>query len=178
MDLDGNGREWCSTEIYIRATVVFVYANDYPQALSNSHAYLYADDTTICHQRNYVLEIENILNKKYVKACNWFVDNKQGKKLPEFSTTYHNNRIKQHHTVEYFSCNLDANLSEESVAMKPLRKVSTKLQFLHSQNEFLTPKLRWLRCNSLIQSHFGYACVSWHCLVGQKMRKKNTGSLK
>ena len=58
----------------------------------------------------------------------------QGKKLPQFNITYHNNRIKQHHTVEYFGCCLDANLIEESIAMKSLRKFSTKLQFLHSQN--------------------------------------------
>ena len=63
--------------------------------------------------------------------------------------------------AEYLGCYLDANI--ESIVMKPLRKISTKLQFLHSQNEYLTPELLRLLCNSLIQSHFDYACVTWYC---------------
>ena len=32
--------------------------------------------------------------------------------------------------VEYLGCCLDTNLSEESMVMKSLRKINTKLQFL------------------------------------------------
>ena len=61
----------------ILGLVLFLlYINHFRQALSNDHTYLYADHTTICYRRNNVSEIENVLNKKYVKACNWFVDNK------------------------------------------------------------------------------------------------------
>ena len=74
--------------------------------------------------------------------------------------------------VEYLGCCLDANLSGESMAMKSLRKIKTKLQFLHRQNEFLNPKLRRLLCNSLIQPHFDYACISWYPLIKQKIRNK------
>ena len=56
-------------------------------------------------------------------------------------------------------CCLDANLSGESMTVISLRKVNTKLQFLHRQNEFLDPKLRRLLCNSLIKLHFCYACI-------------------
>ena len=56
--------------------------------------------------------------------------------------------------------------------MKSLRKVNTKLQFLYRQNEFLNPKLGRLLCNSLIQLHFDYACISWYPLINQKMRNK------
>ena len=56
--------------------LLFLYINDFPQALSKNHTYLYAGHTTICHQHNNVSEIENVLNEKYVKACNWFVDKK------------------------------------------------------------------------------------------------------
>ena len=95
---------------------------------------MYADDTTICHQRNYVLEIENMLNKKYVKACNWLVDNKSFvDHFDEYKTKCilfsreksYQNLTQRTITIEY--------LSEESIAMKSLRKFSTKLQFLHSQ---------------------------------------------
>ena len=74
--------------------------------------------------------------------------------------------------VEYLDCCLDPNLSGESMEMKSLRKISTKLQFLYRQNEFLNLKLRRLLCNSLTQPHFDYACISWYPLINQKMRNK------
>ena len=39
-----------------------------------------------------------------------------GKNLPEIKTTYHNNRVKQHHMVKYHSKERIDNLSEESIA--------------------------------------------------------------
>ena len=83
-----------------------------------------------------------------------------------------NNTIKQYRMVEYLGCCLNNNLSGESMAMKSLTKINTKLHFLHRQNEFLNPKLRRLLCNALIQPHFDYACISWYPLISQKMRKK------
>ena len=74
--------------------------------------------------------------------------------------------------VEYLGCCLDANLSGESMAMKYLRKINIKLQFLYRQNEFLNPKLRRLLCNPLIQPHFDYACISWYPLINHKIRNK------
>ena len=74
--------------------------------------------------------------------------------------------------VEYLGCCLDANLSGESMAMKSLRKIITKLQFLYRQNDLLNSKLRRLLCNSLFQPHFYYACISWYLLINQKMRNK------
>ena len=57
------------------------------------------------------------------------------------------------------------------MALKILKKIDTKLQFLYRRNEFLNPKLRKLLCNSLIESQFGHACISWYPLVSRKMRK-------
>ena len=74
--------------------------------------------------------------------------------------------------VIYLGCCLDANSSRESMIMKSLRKINTKLQFLYTQNEFLNPKLRMLLCNPLIQTHFDYACIPWFPLINQKMRNK------
>ena len=52
------------------------YINDIPQALSDSHTYLYANDTNIFYQHKDVTEIENDLNKESANVCKWFVDNK------------------------------------------------------------------------------------------------------
>ena len=83
-----------------------LYINDIPQVLSNTHIYLYADDTSIFCQHKDVTEIKNVFNKKFANVCDWFVDNKlsidfdedktkcilfsREKNLPEFNITYDN----------------------------------------------------------------------------------------
>ena len=47
-----------------------------------------------------------------------------GKKPAGVNITYDNNRIKQFHKVEYLGCYLDANLSEEPMAMKSLKRIN------------------------------------------------------
>ena len=58
------------------------------------------------------------------------------------------------------------------MAMKSLKKINAKLQFLYRQNEFLNPKLHKLLCNSLIQPNFDYACISWYPLLSKQIKKK------
>ena len=81
--------------------------------------------------------------------------------LPGLHITYNSNNIKQYRMVEYLGCCFDGNLSGESMTMKCLRMINTKLQFLYRQNEFLNSKLRTLLQNSLIQPQFGNGCISW-----------------
>ena len=52
-------------------------------------------------------------------------------------------------------------MSGESMANKVISKVNARLKFLHRKNKYLTPNLRRLLCNALIQSHFDYACSAW-----------------
>ena len=49
-------------------------------------------------------------------------------------------------------------MSGESMANKVMSKVNVRLKFLHQKNKYLTPNLRRLLCNALIQPHFDYAC--------------------
>ena len=51
-----------------------LYINDIPQALLNSHTYLYAEDVCIFDQHKDVKEVKNVLNKKTGSECKWFVD--------------------------------------------------------------------------------------------------------
>ena len=46
------------------------------------------------------------------------------------------------------------------MAMKSLKMINTKLQFLYRQNESINPKLRRLLYNSLIQQYIDYVCIS------------------
>ena len=51
-------------------------------------------------------------------------------------------------------------MSGEPIALKVVSKISGKLKFLYRKNKFLTPELRRMLCNALIQSHFDYACTA------------------
>ena len=93
-----------------------------------------------------------------MNLCDWFVDNKLSilfdedktkcilfswnKTLLELNIVYNDNRIKQYCMVEYLGCCLDANLNGESMAMKSIRKINTKLHFLYKLTELYRLKIR------------------------------------
>ena len=53
-------------------------------------------------------------------------------------------------------------MSGESKASKVIGKVNPRLKFVHWTNKYLTPNLRRLLCNALIQLYFDYACPAWY----------------
>ena len=52
---------------------------------------------------------------------------------------------------------MDETMSGEAMALNVIYKINNKLKFLYRKNDFLTPTLRRLLCNGLIQPHFDYA---------------------
>ena len=58
------------------------------------------------------------------------------------------------------------------MALKVVNKLNSRHKFLHNQNKFLTPALRRLFCNALIQPHFDYASSVWCPNLTQKMKHK------
>ena len=60
----------------------------------------------------------------------------------------------------------------ESMALKVINKINSRLKFLHRKNKFLTPALRRLLCNALIQPRFDYASSAWYPNLTQKMKNK------
>ena len=60
--------------------------------------------------------------------------------------------------------------SDESMALNGIDKINSRLKFLHRQNRFLTPPLRRLLCNALIQPLFDYACTAWFPNLSKKLR--------
>ena len=57
------------------------------------------------------------------------------------------------------------------MAMKSLRKMNAKLQFLYGQNEFVNSKLCRRLCNSLIQ--LGYTYINFFVSLRKKYRFLN-----
>jgi len=58
------------------------------------------------------------------------------------------------------------------MALKIISKVNNRLRFLYRKNKFLTPSLRRLLCNALIQPHFDYACTAWYPSLNKNLKKK------
>ena len=159
-----------------------------PQAVVTD-SLLYADNTCIVFQHENVTEIEKQLLKDFSSLCDWFVDNKLSVHFGQDKTksiifgtkhkfrnakalniVYNGTEIKQYEKVKYLGCILDQNLSGESMALNVIDKVNSRLKFLHRQNRFLTPPLRRLLCNALIQPLFDYACTAWFSNLSKRLK--------
>ena len=162
--------------------------NDIPQT-AKSNLFLYADNSCLVFQGKDVIEIEKQLNGDFTNICEWFVDNRLSihfgvdkaksilfafkskiKKVPKLKINYRNIQIKQHLKVTYLGCMLDEAISGESMALKVINKINSRLKFLNRKNKFLTPVLRRLLCNALIQPHFDYASSAWYPNLTHKMK--------
>ena len=80
--------------------------------------------------------------------------------------------IKQHSKVTNLGCILNETMSGESMYLKVINKTNSRLKFLHRKNNFLTPALRRLLCNALIQPNFDYASSAWYPNLTRKMKNK------
>ena len=67
---------------------------------------------------------------------------------------------------------LDETMSGETMALSVINKINNKLKFLYRKNRFLTPTLRRLLCNALIQPHFDYACSAWYPSLTKKLKNR------
>ena len=164
--------------------------NDIPQTVK-SNLFLCADDSCLIFQGKDVIEIEKQLNEDFTNICEWFVDNRLSidfgedktksilfaskrkiKRVPKLKIKYKNIQIKQHSKVTYLGFILDKTLSGESMALKVINKINSRLKFLHRKNKFLTTALRRLLCNALNQPHFEYASSAWYPKLTEKMKNK------
>ena len=74
--------------------------------------------------------------------------------------------------MTYLGCLLDETLSGESMALKVINQINSRLRFLYRRNRFLSLRLRRLLCNSLIQHHFDYACSAWYPNLNKRLLSK------
>ena len=167
-----------------------LYVNDMVQAV-NCDLLLYADDTGLIFQHKGINIIEQQLNGNFSNICDWFVDNKLSihfgedktksilfapstkcKKIRKLNISYGSLKIKQYSEVTYLGCILDESLSGESMALNVVSKINTRLKFLYRKGKFLSPQLRRLLCNALIQPHFDYACSVWYPNLNKKFKTK------
>ena len=104
-----------------------------------------------------------------------FASKRKIKKLPKLSFSYKNIKTKQHSKVRlktYLGCILDETISGESIVLKVINKINSRLKFLHGKNKFLTPALRRLLCNGNVLIHVDYASSTWCPKLTQEMKRK------
>ena len=107
-----------------------------------------------------------------IKSFRFAPINKCKKKPRKLNISYGSLKIKQYSEVIYLDCILNESLLRESMALNLVSKINTRLKFLYRKNKFLSPQLRRLLCNVLIQPHFVYACSVWYPKFNKKFRIK------
>ena len=60
----------------------------------------------------------------------------------------------------------------ETMALSVIKKIDNKPTFPYQKNRFLTPNLRRLLCNALIQPHFDYPCSAWYSSLTKKSKNR------
>ena len=121
--------------------------------------------------------IKEQLTKNFSNICDWFEVNKlsiqfgedktksilfstknRKKKIGTLDIQYGDVKIKQPSKVTYLGCELDETLSGEAMTLKVINKINGRHKFLYRKNRYLTPYLKRLLHNALIQPHFDYTC--------------------
>ena len=179
------------TQGYILGPLLFlVYANDMSQAVK-CHLFLYADGSCLVYQHKDINEIEKQLNVDFSNICDWFLDNKlsihfgedktnsilfaskfKNKNIKKLNIKYEDIQIKRHSKVKYIGCLMGETMSGEAMALNVVYKINNKLKFLNCKNDFLTPTLRCLLWNALIQPHFDSTCSAWYPNLTKKLKHR------
>ena len=161
-----------------------------PQAV-DCDLFLHADNTYLLYQHKNLDQINKELTKNSCNICDWFVNNKlsihfgedktksilfstknKKKKIGTLEIKYGNINIKQYSKETYLGCRLDKNLSREAMALKVINKINGRLRFLYRKNRYLSPYLKRLLCNAIIQPHFDYVCSAWYPNLNKKFKSK------
>ena len=165
------------------ASLFLLYVNDMKQNVDCDLS-LCADDSFLVYQHKDVKEIKRNLNNNFSNVfnklsihfgedkikCALFCTKHRLNKVSSLEIKYGEIHIKQYHTVTYFVCLLDEAPSGDSMALKVINKINSRLRFLDRKNSFLSRPVRRLLCNSLIQLHFDYAYPAWYPNLNKRLK--------
>ena len=137
-----------------------------PQVV-DCNLFLYADDTCLLYQHKDLDQINKELTKIFVtyvtglSITSWAftlgtiklnlsfsLPKNRKKKIGPLN--YGNINIKKYSKVTYLGCKLDENLSGETMALKVINKINSRLRFLYRKNRYLSLYLKRLLCNAII----------------------------
>ena len=58
------------------------------------------------------------------------------------------------------------------MSLKVTNKINSTLSFLYRKNRYLSPYLKRLLGNAIIQQYFDYVCSAWYTNLNKKFEKK------
>ena len=93
------------------------------------------------------------------------------KLVEELDIRYKEIKIKQHKHVNYLGCMLNETTSGETMDLRVIGKINSRLKFLYRKNRCLDVPLHRLPCNGLIQPHFDYVSTAWYPKLTKKIKK-------
>ena len=94
----------------------------------------------------------------------------KSRKTGELNITYQSSNMTSQ--VTYLAFIFDDTMTGEPMAYKAIKKSNSRLKILFRKKNFLTPSLRQLLWNALIQLHFGFACHAGYPNLNKKMENK------
>jgi hypothetical protein len=168
------------------------YVNDMSISISSDcKLLLYTDDGTILFSHRNPDVISEKLGKELQSCSQWLIDNKLSlhlgktecvlfgskcklKKVDKFQVTCNEHIITAQSSVKYLGINIpvDKFLSGEIIINNIIKKVNSRLKFLHRQGRSLSENARKTLSTDLIQCHFDYACSSWYAGLCKKYKDK------
>ena len=77
---------------------------------------------------------------------------------------------------KYDENDLGETMFGETMTPSVTNKTNNRLKFLYRKNRFLTPTLRRLICNAIIQLHFEYVCSAWYPNLTKKLKNRTQTS--
>ena len=72
------------------------------------------------------------------------------KLVEELDIKYKDIKIKQYEHVNYLGCMLNESMSGETMVLRVIEKINSRLKFLYQKNRFLDVPHRRLLCNALM----------------------------
>lgn len=155
-----------------------IYVNDMSTSVS-CDLFLYADDSALMVSGKSVRDIESQLCKELHSMSEWLVSNKLSlhlgktesilfgskKKLKSrknMNIVCNGNVIVAKDSVKYLGAIIDQDMSGRSMGVSAIKKINKGLKFMYRKKDFFDTKCRKMLCQSLLQSHFDYACNSWY----------------
>ncbi len=165
-----------------------VYVNDMPAAVK-CKLLLYADDSALLVSGRDIGVIEETLSSELYSVSEWLVDNKLSlhlgktesilfgtkrklKKQASLNVKCNGVSIQSSSTVKYLGIEMDQSLSGEVIAEKVIKKVNSRLKFLHRKAKYLNSYCRKLLVSSLLQCHIDYACCTWYSGLTRKLQNR------
>ena len=135
---------------------------------------MYADGTCLVFQSKGQDIVSEKHNTEFNNLCDCSVDNKlsinfgedktkpilfTGESRPKadkLNISRGSIEVAKHKEINYLGCLFDEKSSGEYMLVKLIYNLNDRLKFLHRKHKFLTPPLRRLLCNALIQPRFDF----------------------